>query len=77
MEVHDFIHLVEETLEVDAGTVLLTDRLADIDWDSLANISFIAALDMSHNAVVDADALGRCETVQDLFALAGSAIKGE
>ncbi|TFD57534.1 phosphopantetheine-binding protein [Cryobacterium sp. Hh38] len=77
MEKSEFISLVEETLEVGSGTISLSDRLAEIDWDSLANISFIAALDMSHSAVVDAETLARCETVQDLFELAESAIKGK
>ena len=77
METSEFIGLVEETLEVEAGTIALTDKLAEIDWDSLANISFIAALDTSHGAVVDAETLARCETVQDLFSLAESAIKGK
>jgi acyl carrier protein len=71
----EFIALIEETLEASSGTVKMGDTLSDIDWDSLANISFIAALDSSHGVTVDADALAKCETVDDLFVLTQSAIK--
>lgn len=71
----EFIALVEEILEVSPGTVNMSDDLSDIDWDSLANISFIAALDDSHGAVIDADTLAKCESVQDLYTMTQSAIK--
>ena len=75
MDHTEFIALVEETLEVPPGTVNLSDNLSDIDWDSLANIGFIAALDTSHNAVIDPDALAKCETVEDLYVMTQSVIK--
>jgi acyl carrier protein len=75
VEQTEFIALVEETLEVSPGTVNMTDTLSAIDWDSLANISFIAAIDGSHGATIDADALANCETVDDLYKMTQSAIK--
>ena len=74
MDQTEFIALVEETLEVSSGTVNMSDNLSDIDWDSLSNISFIAALDTSHSAVIDADTLAKCETVEDLYNMTQSAI---
>lgn len=77
MDETEFVNLVEDTLEVSPGTVSLTDNLIAIDWDSLANIGFIAALDSSYGAVVNAEALSQCESVQDLFDLAQSAIRAK
>ena len=61
--------LVEEILELEAGTVKLDDLLEGIEWDSLANITFIAAIDSRLGRVVEADALNECKTVRDLGAL--------
>lgn len=77
MDEQTFIALVEEILEVSPGTVSLSDKLSDIDWDSLANISLIGALDSSHNAVLDPDSLAECETVDGLFNLTQAAVGGK
>jgi acyl carrier protein len=69
MEQSEFVALVAEILEVDPATVSLTDSLDDIDWDSLANISFIAEIDTRFNAQIDADELAKASTVADLKTL--------
>jgi acyl carrier protein len=69
MEERDVISLVEEILEVDPGTVSMTDALDDIDWDSLSNISFIAEIDSRLGVSINADQLSKAATVADLYAL--------
>lgn len=65
----ELIALVEEILELEAGTVKLDDLLEDIEWDSLANITFIAEIDTKLNQSIEGDALNECKTVKDLGAL--------
>ncbi len=65
----ELIALVEEILELGAGTVKLDDLLEDIEWDSLANITFIAEIDTKLNQSIEGDALNECKTVKDLGAL--------
>lgn len=77
MNTADFIEFVEETLEVDSGTVSLTDVLDDIEWDSLANISFIAEVDTRFGVSLDSERLAKSETVSDLFGLLTGAINSK
>ncbi|WP_349904868.1 acyl carrier protein [Parafrigoribacterium humi] len=69
MEKEEFISFVAEILEVDASTLALSDRLEDIDWDSLANITFIAEVDTRFGVTLDADRLGQGQVVSDLYKL--------
>lgn len=69
----ELITLVEEILEVEAGTVKVEASLDDLEWDSLANISFIAEIDSRLGKTVDADALNACKTVKELGALVAGA----
>lgn len=69
MEQQAFIELVEEILEVKPGTVSLVNSLDELDWDSLANITFIAEIDTKLNLSLDADRLANSESVADLYEL--------
>lgn len=73
MEQFELLRLVEETLEVEPGTVSLTADLDELEWDSLANISFIAEIDARLNVGVDADRLSRAKTPLDLWELVQTA----
>ncbi|TFC44948.1 acyl carrier protein [Cryobacterium sp. TmT2-59] len=73
MDQPSLMQIVEDTLEVPAGTVSPEQKLSELDWDSLANLSFIAAVDSHFNVPLDAEGLARCETVQDLLALVADA----
>lgn len=77
MNTAQFIEFVEETLEVDSGTVSLTDVLDDIEWDSLANISFIAEVDTRFGVSLDSEKLAKSETVSDLLDLLTGAISSK
>ncbi|MCV9996605.1 hypothetical protein OIU93_20345 [Paeniglutamicibacter sp. ZC-3] len=69
MDQIEFIKLAEEILEVEPGTLGMGDNLDEIDWDSLANISFIAEIDARMNKSINADKLAKSETMTDLFML--------
>lgn len=75
MEKNEFIVFVEETLEVAAGTIAFTDKLDDIDWDSLANIGFIAEIDAKFGKSMDSERLAQSETVSDLYGLLTDTLK--
>jgi acyl carrier protein len=74
MEQSEFMRLVEDTLEVDPGTVTLADNLDDIDWDSLANIGFIAEVDTRFGVSMDSERLAKSKTVEDLYELLQASI---
>lgn len=75
MEQIEFIQFVEDVLEVEASTVAISDKLVDIDWDSLANITFIAEVDSKFGVSMNAERLGNCETVSELYELLNDAIR--
>ena len=64
-----FLALLEETLEVSPGTVSLTDSLEALDWDSLAVLGFISAVDGKLGVTLDTDKLNEAKTPADLLAL--------
>jgi acyl carrier protein len=71
MQPAEFYALLDEMLELDAGTLTGTERLDDLEnWDSLAVISFIALVDEHFNILIESDKLSAAETAGDLLALA-------
>ena len=74
MEQAEFIVLAEEILEVDLGTVNLTDVLEDIEWDSLANIGLIADIDTEFGVALGSERLAKAVTDADLHSLVEDSI---
>ena len=75
MDRKDFLLALDETLELEPGTLTGAETLESLDsWDSLAVISFIALVDETMNIVVEGEKLARAKTVDDLLALAGVAV---
>jgi acyl carrier protein len=65
-----FYGLVEELLEIDAGSLKAEDALNSLPkWDSLALIGFIALLDQHFGLIVPASRITECKTVGELEAL--------
>lgn len=60
------LRLIEESMEADEGSVQLGDHL---DWDSIAVVTFMALVDEHFNKALSANALNKCETVDDIVAL--------
>lgn len=64
------IELLEDVMEVDAGSLTPEMELADIEtWDSMAQLSFIAMLDDDFGRAVSADELIKFKTVAELLAI--------
>ena len=61
---------LEETLNVESGTIQETDRLENLEgWDSIAVISVMAMFEYSYGVTLDPDNLVQCQTVGDLIRL--------
>lgn len=74
MDKQKFLEMLTEILEADAGTIKGDEDLESLsNWDSLAVITFIAAVDEKMNFVVSGDQLSKAKTVGDLMALVGIA----
>jgi len=72
----DFYLLLDQLLEVDAGTIKGQEKLADIPkWDSLAVMGFIALLDQHFGLIVPAAEIMAAANVADLAKLADDKIK--
>lgn len=62
--------LIEEAKEAEEGTVALGQEL---DWDSIAVVTFMALVDEQLALSVSADSLLKCQTVDDVVALVAAA----
>lgn len=69
MDQNEFLVLAAEILEVEESEVTLDSSLDDIDWDSLANISFIAEIDSKLNKLINPEELNKCESLSDVYTL--------
>jgi acyl carrier protein len=58
-----------EILEQDRAALTEETALADLNWDSLAFVSFIAMVDSRFGVTVPPRQLAKCRTVADLAAL--------
>lgn len=65
----EFIQLAEKILEADEGTLSLSDLLDDVDWDSLADIAFMADADSKLGVTVNPENLKASKTLADVYAL--------
>ena len=65
-----FLELMEELLEVPAGTLNGHECLRDLDtWDSLALIGFMAMVNEQTGIILAPKVLATCQTVADLMKL--------
>lgn len=68
METSKKIALLEEMLEVDAGTITSDMSLDDIgEWDSMAALSFIVLMDEEFGKEINGEDIKKLKTVQDLL----------
>ena len=71
----EFLAAFEEALEVDPGTFKGDEALSDlIEWDSLAAVSLIAAVDQLYNVTLPPNRIEEAETVNDLLILASELV---
>lgn len=68
----EFLHALEEQLEIAAGSLREDQALADVDaWDSMASVLFIALADERVGVHVGGNEIAKARTVRDLLALLG------
>jgi acyl carrier protein len=65
----DAVHLIEDSVNAERGTVRGTETLEEIAWDSLASVSFIGFVDERLGRELDAKIVAKCKTVPDLLAI--------
>ena len=70
----EFLNLIEELVELDPGALRGSERLAEIDMNSLAVIGFIALVDERFGVSIPPRKIANCSTVDDLAALLGDQI---
>lgn len=70
MKTPDFLRLLDELLELPAGTLQGPESLKSFyQWDSLANVGFIALVDRELGLAVEPGKIAAAGTVDDLLAL--------
>jgi acyl carrier protein len=70
MTKQQFLHELEQIIEVDPGSIQGDETLKDLaGWDSMARVSFIAMADERLEALVSPAQLAACKSVPNLMAL--------
>ena len=70
MKTSDFLLLLDELMELPAGTLKGPEQLGPLyQWDSLASVGFIALVDRHLGMAADPGKIAAAETVDDLVAL--------
>jgi acyl carrier protein len=68
----EFLHNLEDLVEVDPGTLTEQMMLDEIPgWDSMAIMSFLAFADEELGGAPAPKAIKGCQTIGDLMALSG------
>ena len=69
MELKEKLALIEETLDVDEGSISPETALADVDeWDSIAALSLIVMLAEEFEKTTTGDEIRALVTVNDILA---------
>ena len=72
MSEQEKLALLEECMELEAGTLKADDRLDDYDeWDSLTALALIAMLDEKFHKTLTGQDIKKMETVRDVLAVIG------
>ena len=73
----EFLHKLEEIMELKTGSLAGNERLTDLDeWDSLKVVEFLALADEQFSLAVAPKAIAACKTIDDLRALLGENVTG-
>lgn len=63
------LRLIEEAMEADEGSL---SKGQNLDWDSIAVVSFMSLVDEHFGKSVSANRLSNCQTVDDVIDLVGN-----
>jgi acyl carrier protein len=63
-----FIEIIAEAIEMEAGSLSLQDEFRNYEeWDSIAFLSIIAALDENYGVVIDTTVFKEFKTLEDIY----------
>ena len=71
------INTLREAMDMDGAEIKLADSFRDYEnWDSLAHLSLVAALDEEFGVEIEDDDFQKLVTVQDLYNAVQERVKG-
>lgn len=65
----EFYAAIDDILDLTPGTITGTETLADLKWDSLAVVSYIASCNGMFGVVLSGEKVKGSKSVRDLMAL--------
>jgi len=72
MTTSDFLRALENTLEIEPGSIAGNESLDDVGWwDSMAALAFMAVADEKLQVTISGGDLAKCRSVPDLLGLLG------
>ncbi len=70
MMLQEKISIIEECMDLDAGTLKVEDFLSSYyEWDSVSALSIISMIDTHFNKMVSGNDLKNAKTVADIIAI--------
>ena len=70
----EFLRMLETMLELDSGKLNGSEELQDLNWDSLAVVSFMALADERFGIILSADRLNKAKSISELISFLGDKV---
>jgi acyl carrier protein len=68
LDKHQFLEMIEGILELEPHTLTGAERLESVEqWDSIAILDYIAAIDRKFERILSVEEISRCQTFEELF----------
>lgn len=69
MDIKEFIKQTADVLEVSEETINAETKYRELEqWDSIANLSFVAMIDIEYGVVIETEDLKQLTTLGEVFA---------
>ena len=66
--IENFLQNIKETLDIDAKVLKMSDEFREYEeWDSIANLSVIAMIDVEYDLIIDNNEFKNISTLQELW----------
>lgn len=64
----NFLELFKETLDIEDRTIKMSDNFRSFEeWDSIANLSLIAMIDVEYEVIIENSVFKNINTLQELW----------
>ncbi|HTN69420.1 MAG TPA: acyl carrier protein [Dysgonamonadaceae bacterium] len=64
----NFLELFKETLDIEDKEIRMSDHFRTFEeWDSIANLSLIAMIDVEYDVIIENSVFKNIETLQELW----------